>query len=237
MANVSPAPARRRPAGRRCRGQSGRARGRGPGGGAQQRPRRGRDYADRGLQGTPRAAHRACARRRSPGLWREQGAGGVREVASAQAPLAGRGAAPDRRAADQQGARRGGDRRCHPRHRPAEAGDGAGPRDGAPGPAPGLLHPGQYRRRGAEGRRAAGRPRHARRPLPGRADAARDRAHVHPAGRRGSRPALRMLRALAARHGLARLSMGMSADYRAAVAAGATHIRVGTAIFGPRPLP
>lgn len=31
------------------------------------------------------------------------------------------------------------------------------------------------------------------------------------------------------------LSMGMSADYREAIAAGATHIRVGTAIFGPRP--
>jgi len=31
------------------------------------------------------------------------------------------------------------------------------------------------------------------------------------------------------------LSMGMSADYQAAIAAGATHIRVGSAIFGPRP--
>ncbi len=30
------------------------------------------------------------------------------------------------------------------------------------------------------------------------------------------------------------LSMGMSGDYRAAIAAGATHVRVGTAIFGPR---
>ena len=33
------------------------------------------------------------------------------------------------------------------------------------------------------------------------------------------------------------LSMGMSADYREAIAAGATHIRVGTAIFGERPVP
>jgi pyridoxal phosphate enzyme (YggS family) len=31
------------------------------------------------------------------------------------------------------------------------------------------------------------------------------------------------------------LSMGMSADYEAAIAAGATHLRIGTAIFGARP--
>ena len=31
------------------------------------------------------------------------------------------------------------------------------------------------------------------------------------------------------------LSMGMSGDYQDAVAAGATHIRLGTALFGPRP--
>ncbi len=40
---------------------------------------------------------------------------------------------------------------------------------------------------------------------------------------------------LAARHGLAILSMGMSGDYEAAIALGATHVRVGTAIFGERP--
>jgi len=33
------------------------------------------------------------------------------------------------------------------------------------------------------------------------------------------------------------LSMGMSTDYREAIAAGATMVRVGTAIFGPRPYP
>ena len=33
------------------------------------------------------------------------------------------------------------------------------------------------------------------------------------------------------------LSMGMSGDYAAAVLEGATHLRVGTAIFGPRPRP
>lgn len=41
----------------------------------------------------------------------------------------------------------------------------------------------------------------------------------------------------AARHGLAVLSMGMSGDYEAAVRCGATHVRVGTAIFGARPVP
>ena len=43
------------------------------------------------------------------------------------------------------------------------------------------------------------------------------------------------LRALAAEHGLPGLSMGMSGDYADAVAAGATHVRVGSAIFGVRP--
>ncbi len=47
-------------------------------------------------------------------------------------------------------------------------------------------------------------------------------------------PHFQALAALAKRLGLAVLSMGMSADYQAAIAAGATHVRVGTAIFGPR---
>jgi pyridoxal phosphate enzyme (YggS family) len=42
------------------------------------------------------------------------------------------------------------------------------------------------------------------------------------------------LAACAARHGLAVLSMGMSGDFEAAIAHGATHVRVGTAIFGQR---
>lgn len=37
-------------------------------------------------------------------------------------------------------------------------------------------------------------------------------------------------------HGLANLSMGMSGDFELAVKFGATHVRVGTAIFGTRPL-
>ena len=43
-----------------------------------------------------------------------------------------------------------------------------------------------------------------------------------------------LLGGIAKRNGLESLSMGMSADYEIAVQFGATHIRVGTAIFGPR---
>ena len=50
-------------------------------------------------------------------------------------------------------------------------------------------------------------------------------------------PHFARLAAIAARHGLARLSMGMSGDYEAAIAAGSTEVRVGTAIFGARPKP
>lgn len=42
------------------------------------------------------------------------------------------------------------------------------------------------------------------------------------------------LRGIAARNGLAHLSMGMSADYETAVRFGATHVRVGSALFGER---
>jgi PLP dependent protein len=43
-----------------------------------------------------------------------------------------------------------------------------------------------------------------------------------------------LLMELARRHGLAELSMGMSGDFEAAIACGATHVRVGSAIFGAR---
>lgn len=42
---------------------------------------------------------------------------------------------------------------------------------------------------------------------------------------------------IAARNGLTKLSMGMSADFAAAIALGATHVRVGSAIFGTRTKP
>lgn len=45
----------------------------------------------------------------------------------------------------------------------------------------------------------------------------------------------KMLRDMAARHNIAHLSMGMSNDFEEAIALGATHIRVGTGFFGPRP--
>jgi pyridoxal phosphate enzyme (YggS family) len=50
-----------------------------------------------------------------------------------------------------------------------------------------------------------------------------------------SRPWFRRLRELAERHGLRELSMGMSGDFEVAVEEGATMVRVGTAVFGPRP--
>ncbi|QCO55685.1 YggS family pyridoxal phosphate-dependent enzyme [Pseudorhodobacter turbinis] len=49
-----------------------------------------------------------------------------------------------------------------------------------------------------------------------------------------STPHFNALAALAARNGLTGLSMGMSGDFEAAIAAGATHVRVGSAIFGAR---
>lgn len=50
-----------------------------------------------------------------------------------------------------------------------------------------------------------------------------------------TRPYFRKLAALAQAHALPKLSMGMSHDLEAAIEEGATHIRVGTALFGPRP--
>ncbi|MBU2653337.1 YggS family pyridoxal phosphate-dependent enzyme [Acidomonas methanolica] len=49
------------------------------------------------------------------------------------------------------------------------------------------------------------------------------------------RPHFATLARLARAHGLPTLSMGMSGDFEAAIAEGATLVRIGTAIFGPRP--
>ena len=49
-----------------------------------------------------------------------------------------------------------------------------------------------------------------------------------------SRPYFRQLRRLAEQHGLKALSMGTSYDFETAIEEGATHIRVGSALFGPR---
>ena len=52
----------------------------------------------------------------------------------------------------------------------------------------------------------------------------------------GEEPALHfaLLAEIARRNGLARLSMGMTADFETAIRFGATHVRLGTAVFGPR---
>jgi uncharacterized pyridoxal phosphate-containing UPF0001 family protein len=49
------------------------------------------------------------------------------------------------------------------------------------------------------------------------------------------RAAFRRMRELAAELGVAELSMGMSDDLEIAIEEGATLVRVGTALFGPRP--
>ncbi len=71
----------------------------------------------------------------------------------------------------------------------------------------------------------------------------RDELDLAPAGLMcippvGEEPSLHfaLLRDIARRAGLAGLSMGMSDDFETAVRFGATHVRVGTAIFGPRPV-
>lgn len=53
-------------------------------------------------------------------------------------------------------------------------------------------------------------------------------ADKHPA------PYFALLREMAKRNGLPQLSMGMSGDYETAIQFGATHVRIGTAIFGAR---
>ena len=61
---------------------------------------------------------------------------------------------------------------------------------------------------------------------------------IGPAGDiEGSRDCFRWLARRASRLGLRELSMGMSDDFEAAVAEGATTIRLGRVIFGPRPGP
>ncbi len=80
---------------------------------------------------------------------------------------------------------------------------------------------------------------------PGEADAflaaCRDRWGLSVAGLMGIPPAddppsphFALLNAIARRNGLPLLSMGMSADFEAAIQLGATHVRVGSAIFGAR---
>jgi pyridoxal phosphate enzyme (YggS family) len=76
--------------------------------------------------------------------------------------------------------------------------------------------------------------------LPALLDQARDNGlavaglmAIPPAGLEPA-PYFALLAKLARRHGLEGLSMGMSADYATAVTLGASHVRVGTALFGAR---
>lgn len=59
---------------------------------------------------------------------------------------------------------------------------------------------------------------------------------IPPADEQAS-PHFALLGKIAARNGLATLSMGMSADFELGIQLGATHVRVGSAIFGHRPRP
>ncbi len=81
--------------------------------------------------------------------------------------------------------------------------------------------------------------------LPDDADAliaaARDRHGLHveglmciPPADAAPEPHFNLLAEIAARNGLSVLSMGMSGDYETAIRCGATHVRVGSALFGER---
>lgn len=50
-------------------------------------------------------------------------------------------------------------------------------------------------------------------------------------------PHFKLLKQFAGEAGLSQLSMGMSGDFETAIRAGATHVRIGSAIFGARPYP
>ena len=55
-----------------------------------------------------------------------------------------------------------------------------------------------------------------------------------PPAEKAPAPHFALLRALALQFGLSELSMGMSSDFETAIAFGATHVRLGTALFGSR---
>ena len=59
---------------------------------------------------------------------------------------------------------------------------------------------------------------------------------IPPADEQAS-PHFALLSLIAKRNGLTKLSMGMSADYELGIQLGATHVRVGSAIFGARHYP
>ena len=56
-------------------------------------------------------------------------------------------------------------------------------------------------------------------------------------GPEAARPGFRLVRQMVADLGLATCSMGMTDDLEVAVEEGTTRVRLGTALFGPRPRP
>ncbi len=156
--------------------------------------------------------------------------------------------APDRPAAEQQGP---AGRRALPGrslHRPAEHRRGPRPRGGRarqnarrfPGDQPRRRsEQARLRSRGAGGRRPpAGRPHP---PAPRRPDghpaSGGDSRGFPPVVPQAPRAARRPRRPPRVAGFPGWLSMGMSDDFEVAVEEGATHVRVGTALFGPRRVP
>ena len=142
--------------------------------------------------------------------------------------------ASGRAAAVEQGEGRGGAVRCHPFRRPAEPGGGAGQGIARQGRRPTLF---VEINTGAEPQKAG--------VLPEDTDAflktCRESYGLDIAGLMCIPPAdeppaphFALTAKIAHRNGLKLLSMGMSADFPLAIAFGATHVRVGTAIFGAR---
>ncbi len=54
-------------------------------------------------------------------------------------------------------------------------------------------------------------------------------------GPEAARPVFARVRAMVDEFGLVRCSMGMSGDLEVAIEEGSTEVRLGTAVFGPRP--
>ena len=145
-----------------------------------------------------------------------------------------------RPAPDQQGRLRRAVRRRRPLPRPRQARPGARPRGRHGGARPRRARPGRPRRRRAAAEawlpRSCSpwrRRRGHRAPAAARADGRRPARGAGPAGLRTAARARRA--ACAQEHPQARwMSAGMSADLEDAVAEGATHLRVGSAILGSR---
>ena len=97
-----------------------------------------------------------------------------------------------------------------------------------------IVRSGQYRRGAAEGRRRAGRGRCLHRGCRDKYGLVISGLMCIPPVDEAPAPHFALTAKIAARNGLKNLSMGMSADFATAIQFGATHVRVGSAIFGHR---